>query len=132
MSMDRLNTLAERGLYDPFTERANCGVGLVASLRGVKSHDIIHKALEILVNLEHRGACGCDPETGDGAGVLLQVPDTMFRRTVAADLPPEGEYGVGMVFLPRDPAERRICEAIVARVVSDEELQLLAWRDVPV
>ncbi len=134
MSMDRLEVLSRRGLYDPFTERSNCGVGLIASLRGVKSHDIVHKALEILVNLEHRGACGCDKDTGDGAGITIQVPHT-FLQTVASDagirLPDEHEYGTGLVFLPSDRNQRGRCEALVEAVVRQEGQQFLGWRDVP-
>ncbi len=126
------NSLPEKsGLYDPQFEHDACGVGFVANIKGKRSHEIVRQGLQILVNLEHRGACGCDPETGDGAGITLQVPDALLRRDFGAVLPPEGRYGLGMVFLPRDPAERRICEALVAKVISDEAQDFLGWRDVP-
>src|SRR5262249_30651751 len=122
---------AKQGLYDPQFEHDSCGVGFVVNAKGVKSHSIVEKGLQILVNLAHRGACGCDPETGDGAGITIQVPDAFLRSRVK-ELPGEGSYGVGMTFLPRDPVERKICEAIVKKVVEDEGQQFLGWRDVPV
>jgi glutamate synthase (NADPH) large chain len=122
----------KEGLYDPQFEHDACGVGFVANIKGVKSHSIVEQGLQILVNLAHRGACGCDPETGDGAGILTQVPHAFFTKQLDASLPKPGHYGVGMVFLPRDPTERALCEAIVAKAVKDEGQTLLAWRDVPV
>lgn len=119
------------GLYDPQYEHDACGVGFVASIKGEKSHTIVEQGLQILVNLEHRGACGCDPETGDGAGILIQIPHAFYADDVPA-LPAPGRYGVGMTFLPRDPVERRICEAIVEKAVADEGQEFLGWRDVPV
>ena len=98
------------GLYDPRFERDACGVGLVANISGRKSHDILEKGLEVLVNLAHRGACGCDPLTGDGAGVLIQIPHDFFLARCADEgfeLPAPGEYGVGMVFLPPDDERRQ-------------------------
>src|SRR5581483_10164181 len=105
---------AAEGLYDPQFEHDACGVGFVAHIKGEKSHAIVEKAIGVLVNLAHRGACGCDPETGDGAGILLQLPHAFFQAELAAQkvtLPPAGEYGVGMLFLPRDAQERQQCEA---------------------
>ena len=93
------------GLYDPSYEHDNCGVGFIADIKGRKSHDIVRQGLQILVNLDHRGAVGADPLAGDGAGILIQVPDRLLRETcVELDiaLPPVGDYAVGMVFLPRD------------------------------
>ena len=119
------------GLYDPQFEHDACGVGFVANIKGAKSHTIVQQGLEILVNLAHRGACGCDPETGDGAGILTQIPHAFFQRTLDGLLPKAGHYGVGMVFLPRDPGERALCEAIVSKIVRDEGQTFLAWRDVP-
>ena len=96
---------AAQGLYDPRNERDACGIGFVASIPGHRSHEIILKGIQVLVNLTHRGACGCDPETGDGAGIMIQVPHAFFARECARrgfTLPPAGEYGVGMTFLPVD------------------------------
>ena len=94
---------APQGLYDPRLEHDACGIGFVANIKGHRSHDIIVKGIQVLINLTHRGACGCDPETGDGAGVLIQIPHAFFARECAKlgfTLPPAGEYGVGMTFLP--------------------------------
>ena len=126
---------AKQGLYDPRFEHDACGVGLVANIKGVKSHDIITKGLEVLINLGHRGACGADPDTGDGAGFLVQMPHEFFGTECAKlgiDLPESGDYGVGVVFLPRDPAQRSASEDIVERVVAEEGQMFLGWRDVPV
>src|SRR5579871_3082338 len=123
------------GLYDPQYEHDACGVGFVAHIKGEKSHAILSKALDVLKNLAHRGACGCDPETGDGAGVLLQIPDAFFRAEMlpkGVTLPPPGEYGVGMLFLPTNAAERAQYEAVFAQIVAEEKQTLLGWRDVPV
>src|SRR5512139_1710753 len=105
--------LLDSTLYDPTTERAACGVGFVADIDGQRSNRILRDALTVLVNLRHRGACGCEPNTGDGAGVLFQMPDAFLRAVVAAEgieLPPPGAYGVGMVFLPPGADTRRACE----------------------
>lgn len=122
-------------LYDPTFERDACGVGLVANISGSSSHDILDKGLEILVNLAHRGACGCDPLTGDGAGLLIQLPHQFLKQKcteLGIMLPGPGEYGVGVVFLPQDLAQRQICETMVRQVIEDEGQQFLGWRDVPV
>ncbi|MBM3493402.1 MAG: glutamate synthase large subunit [Armatimonadetes bacterium] len=121
-----------KGLYDPEFEHDGCGVGFVADIKGRRSHRIVEQALEILVNLEHRGACGCDPETGDGAGILLQLPHALLAREAGMALPEPGHYGVGMVFLPRERSERAICEAVIEHVVRTEGQRFLGWRDVPV
>jgi glutamate synthase (NADPH) large chain len=124
-----------QGLYDPRNERDACGIGFVASIKGEKSHDIILKGVQILLNLAHRGACGCDPETGDGAGVLIQIPHEFFAHACAKigfSLPNPGEYGVGMVFLPIERHERLICEGILERIVREEGLSVLGWRDTPI
>ncbi|MGC9969775.1 MAG: glutamate synthase large subunit [Bryobacteraceae bacterium] len=124
-----------QGLYDPRNEHDACGIGFVASIKGEKSHDIILKGVQILLNLAHRGACGCDPETGDGAGVLIQVPHEFFAHACAKigfSLPNPGEYGVGMVFLPIERHERLICEGILERIVREEGLSVLGWRDTPI
>jgi glutamate synthase (NADPH/NADH) large chain len=122
-------------LYDPRNEHDACGIGFVVNLNGEKSHAIISKGIEILVNLTHRGACGCDPETGDGAGVTIQLPHLFFVKEcqkAGFGLPKEGTYGVGMVFLPVEPQPRFQCQGIVDRVVQEEGLSVLGWRDTPV
>ncbi|NLH99058.1 MAG: glutamate synthase subunit alpha, partial [Chthonomonadales bacterium] len=129
--MDRRHNGAT-GLYDPEFEHDGCGVGFVVDMKGRRSHRIIEQALEILVNLEHRGACGCDPETGDGAGIMVQLPDRLLRRVSGVALPDPGYYGVGMVFLPQDAVERAVCEAVIEHVVRTEGQTMLGWRDVPV
>lgn len=126
---------SRHGLYDPQFEHDACGVGFVAHIKGEKSHAIIEKALGVLRNLAHRGATGCDPETGDGAGILIQIPHAFFAsqlETQGISLPEPGQYGVGMLFVPRDEAERAEYRDVVARVVAEEGQSLLAWRDVPV
>ena len=123
-----------QGLYDPRFEHDACGVGFVVHVKGVRSHAIVSQALQVLVNLLHRGACGCEVNTGDGAGILLQIPDKFFRkeaRNLGFVLPPEGAYGVGSVFLPRDGAARATIEALMAQIVEEEGQTLLGWRDLP-
>ncbi len=120
------------GLYDPRNEHDACGMGFVVNLAGEKSHAIIDKGLEILINLTHRGACGCDLETGDGAGVLIQIPHEFFARECGFKLPDPGRYGVGMMFLPVEPHLRLLCEGIVERIAREEGLYVLGWRDTPV
>ncbi len=124
-----------QGLYDPRYERDSCGIGFIANIKGEKSHDIILKGIQILVNLQHRGASGSDPVTGDGAGILIQIPHAFFERECARlgfTLPLSGEYGVGMVFLPVERHQRLICEGIIERIVREEGLELLGWRDTPI
>jgi glutamate synthase (ferredoxin) len=125
----------EQGLYDPRNEHDACGIGFVVNIKGLQSHDIISKGLEILINLRHRGACGCDPETGDGAGILIQIPHRFFARECARlgfTLPAAGQYGVGMVFLPVEPAHRLTAEGILERIAREEGLAVLGWRDTPI
>ena len=125
---------ARQGLYDPANEHDACGVGFIANIKGAKSHGIIEQGLQILKNLTHRGAVGADPLAGDGAGILIQIPDQFFREEMAGrgvKLPPPGEYGVGMVFLPQEPASRLACEYEIERAIKDEGQVLLGWRDVP-
>lgn len=124
----------KQGLYDPSFERDNCGVGFVANIKGEKSHDVVKKGLRVLVNLTHRGAVGADPKTGDGAGILVQIPDEFFR--ICCDnqgviLPPAGKYAVGMIFLPKEPAIRYQCEGILERIIKEEGQKILGWRTVP-
>src|SRR5262245_56903520 len=124
-----------RWLLDPRTERDACGVGFVVNVKGERSHAIIEKGLTVLQNLTHRGACGCDPLTGDGAGMLIQVPDAFLRKVCAAidiALPPAGEYGVWLVFLPRDVRERYYCEREFEEIIRAEGQRLLGWRTVPI
>ena len=130
----RMQPPGKQGLYDPAFEHDACGVGFLANIKGRRSHDIVRSGLEILLNLDHRGACGAEPNTGDGAGILIQVPDEFLRevtRGLGFQLPEPGQYGVGMFYLPRDPGERRACEDIVARLVAEEGQTLLGWRDLP-
>jgi len=135
-SSSKINGLPPaQGLYDPAYEHDACGMGFVANIRGQKSHDIIRKGIEVLINLTHRGACGCDPETGDGAGVLIQIPHKFFVRECSAlgfQLPEPGKYGVGMTFLPVERHPRLLCEGILERIVREEGLTVLGWRDTPV
>jgi len=122
---------ATAGLYDPRMEHDACGIAFVASTSGERSHRIVAWGIEALVNLGHRGARGADDDTGDGAGILLQVPDRFLRRTADVPLPPAGGYGVGMVFLPDDRDARLRCESLIAERCADEGVRLLGWRDVP-
>src|SRR5689334_9350403 len=127
--------LDPQGLYAPENEHDACGVGFVANIKGRKSHTIVEQGLTVLRNLTHRGAVGWDPKLSDGAGILIQIPDRFYREEMAKQgvkLPPAGQYGVGMVFLPRDPASRIACEYEIERSIKDEGQVLLGWRDVPV
>jgi glutamate synthase domain-containing protein 2/glutamate synthase domain-containing protein 1/glutamate synthase domain-containing protein 3 len=124
-----------QGLYDPRNEHDACGIGFISHIKGHKSHDIIVKGIQILINLTHRGACGCDPETGDGAGILIQIPHRFFAREsnrLGFTLPGPGEYGVGMTFLPVEPPRRLQCEGVIERIVREEGLTVLGWRDTPI
>ncbi len=124
----------KQGLYDPANEHDACGVGFIAHIKGRKSHAIIRQGLKILENLTHRGAVGADPLAGDGAGILLQIPDLFLREECShkgIELPPPGEYGVGMVFLPADAVSRANCESLIEQTIIDEGQRLLGWRDVP-
>ncbi|WHZ25688.1 MAG: Glutamate synthase [NADPH] large chain [Nitrospira sp.] len=124
-----------QGLYDPQYETDSCGIGFVVNIKGKKSHDIVRKGLQVLENLTHRGAQGSDPYTGDGAGILLQISHTFFKRVagdVGVSLPDVGEYGVGQLFLPPDADSRRLCEKLFVEILVEEGLRLLGWRDVPV
>src|SRR5580692_5502976 len=126
---------APQGLYDPQNEHDACGIGFVASIKGHRSHDIILKGIQVLINLTHRGACGCDPETGDGAGLLIQIPHEFFARETAKlgfTLPAPGEYGVGQIFFPVERHQRLQVEGIIEKVVAEEGLKVLGWRDTPI
>ena len=122
------------GLYDPAFEHDSCGVGFVVDMKGRKSNKIVRQALTVLKNLLHRGACGCEENTGDGSGILIQMPDRFLRQACAEiglELPPSGAYGAGMVFFPRDAAQARQCEDEFARIVAEEGQKWLGWREVP-
>jgi len=126
---------AQQGLYDPRNEHDACGVGFVAHIKGQASHDRVSQGLQILENLTHRGAVGADPLAGDGAGILIQIPDQFLRDEMnwgGIQLPSAGDYGVGMLFLPRDAGARAACEKIVAEKIIAEGQTLVGWRDVPV
>ncbi|MDI2028283.1 glutamate synthase large subunit [Saccharopolyspora sp. TS4A08] len=127
---------AAQGLYDPAAEQDSCGVAMVADIRGRRSHGIVADALTALANLEHRGAAGAEPTSGDGAGILLQLPDALLRATAGVSLPEptadgESRYAAGMAFLPADAAERERVVALVERIAAEEDLTVLGWRDVP-
>ncbi|MBL0149240.1 MAG: glutamate synthase subunit alpha [Ideonella sp.] len=130
-----IDALAQGGLYDPQQEHDACGVGFVAHIKGQRQHHIVEQGLKILENLDHRGAVGADALMGDGAGILIQLPDEFYRAEMAAQgitLPPPGEYGVGMIFLPKEHASRLACEQELERAVKAESQVLIGWRDVPV
>ena len=123
-----------RGFTDPQFEHEACGVGFVVNMKGKKSHTIVRQALQVLLNLDHRGACGCEVNTGDGAGILIQTPHAFLKEAAAKEkisLPGAGEYGVGMVFLPHDAAQRAECERIFGDIVAEEGQRVLGWRTIP-
>src|ERR1700761_2874390 len=134
-SLIDIATAAAGGLYDAANEKDACGVGFVAHIKGQRAHSIVTQGLKILETLDHRGAVGADKLMGDGAGILIQIPDEYFRAEMAAagiELPPPGEYGVGQIFLPQEHASRLSCEQELERAVRAEGQLLLGWRDVPV
>ena len=122
----------KQGLYDPANEHDACGVGFVAHIKGEKSHEIVQQGLTILERLHHRGAVGADPKAGDGAGMLLQMPDAFFRAVVDFDLPAEGDYAVGVVYLPQVDASRGAMETYINQIIAAEGQTMLGWRTVPV
>ncbi len=125
----------KQGLYDRRFERDSCGVGFVCEMNGKKSHDIIQKGTEILERMSHRGAVGADPKTGDGAGILIQIPHRFYSRVssdAGIELPDPGDYGTGIVFLPTEGSERIFCEDVFRKVIKEEGGDILGWRDVPV
>src|ERR1700683_4661286 len=125
----------KQGLYVPQFEHDACGVGFVVNMKGRTSHQLVSDALKILVNLDHRGAVGCEPNTGDGAGILIQVPHEFFVTEGAKSdfqVPAFGQYGVGQLFLPKNSDEREAIEKELAKIISDEGQTVLGWRDVPV
>ena len=134
MSMKTAGLPPRQGLYDPRFEHDACGVGFVVNIKGEKSHEIVEQALTVLQNLDHRGACGCEENTGDGAGILLQVPHAFFQDAcdgLGFKLPDPGEYGVGMLFLPDNRNQRRQFEKILEEIIASEGQRLLGWRKVP-
>ncbi len=136
MEITRHQQPKAQGLYDPRNEHENCGIGLIVDMKGRKSHDIVQGALEICINLDHRGGCGCDPITGDGAGIFIQLPHNFFKTVCPVecgfDVPAEGDYGVGFGFFAQNPSERHDEEKILEKVIAEEKLEFLGWRDVPV
>ncbi len=123
-----------QGLYDPAFEHDSCGVGFIAHIKGKASNPIVLRALEMLENMNHRGACGCEPDSGDGAGIMVATPDKFFRRKAGElgfKLPKPGDYAVAMLFLPKDLVSRRACEALFERIVREYDMRVLGWRDVP-
>lgn len=130
-SSGRAGFPTKQGMYNPAFEKDACGLAMVATLRGEAGHDIIDLALTALRNLEHRGAIGSDAGTGDGAGILTQMPDAFLRAVVGFDLPPVGEYAAGMAFLPRDADERAAQKGGIERIAASENLTVLGWREVP-
>jgi glutamate synthase (ferredoxin) len=129
--MENTGLPKKQGLYDPRHEHDACGIGFVVNIKGKKSHEIVRQALQVLVNLNHRGACGCEANTGDGAGILLQIPHAYFQKAAGVSLPPAGRYGVGMVYLPREEAVRADCEKKLEAIVREEGQDVLGWRTVP-
>ena len=130
----QLDMPPKQGLYDPRFEKDACGVGFVANIKGKKSHDLVQQGLQILKNLDHRGACGCEANTGDGAGILIQIPHDFLAeecKRSGIGLPPVGEYGVAMLFLPPDPKFRRNLEIVFEKIVKSEGMEFIGWRTVP-
>jgi glutamate synthase domain-containing protein 2/glutamate synthase domain-containing protein 1/glutamate synthase domain-containing protein 3 len=133
--MNNHNFPQKQGLYDPIHEKDACGVGFVCNIRGGKHHSILKDGLVVLKKLSHRGAVGADPDTGDGAGILIQIPDQFLRNSLSKqkiNLPQEGDYGVGLIFLPRNKKERKTCKDIFEKIIAEEGQTLVAWRKVPV
>jgi len=138
MSKNKFNKMGfpeEYGLYDPKNEHENCGFGFIANIKNEPKHEIVHQALEIVHNLDHRGAVGADPLAGDGAGILIQIPDQFFRADFARNditLPKIGDYGVGMVFFPQDKTRADLAKKAIEQTISNEGQIFIGWRDVPI
>ena len=133
--INNLNELSVKGLCDIHIGKDACGVGVVANIKGVKSNKIIKDSLTVLNNLAHRGACGCDPDTGDGAGITLQIPDKFFRNILNSNklsLPQLGQYASGIIFLPNKKILQKKIINIIEKILSKNKLSLISWRDVPV
>ena len=122
----------KQGLYDPANEHDSCGVGFVAHIKGKRSHQILIDAEEVLRNMDHRGACGCEPNTGDGAGILTALPHEFLQRVVKQELheslPPPGQFAAGIVFLPRNESERKKCKEVVGELIAAHGQRLVGWR----
>nr|AOE06227.1 glutamate synthase [NADPH] large subunit, peptidase C44 family [uncultured bacterium]CBL87521.1 glutamate synthase [uncultured Flavobacteriia bacterium] len=123
---------SKQGLYDPQFEHDNCGAGFICSLQGKKTNDIIHKALDILDCLEHRGAVSADGKTGDGAGILIEIPHNFLKKQCGFELPEMHQYAVGMVFLPKKENQRTYCIGVLENEIKNQGLEILGWRKVPV
>ena len=121
-----------QGLYNPENEHDNCGIGFVAHIKGKPSHEIIERGLEVLLNMDHRGAKSADNSTGDGAGLLMQIPHEFITEVLKIDVGEPGKYGTGLVFLPKDEEEAEFCIQALNRNIQAEGLKLVGWRDVPV
>ena len=125
----------KQGLYDPAFEHDSCGVGFVANVKGKRSHQILIDAEEVLRNMDHRGACGCEPNTGDGAGILTALPQEFLQRVarqeLQAELPAPGEFAAGIVFLPTDKKERAHCKEVVEKLIAAQGQRFVGWRQVP-
>ena len=124
----------KQGLYDPRFEHDACGIGFVVNIKGKRSHHVLEQALTVLMNLDHRGARGCEEGTGDGAGILLQVPHDFLQHScegLGFQLPKPGQYGIGMVYLPPDREQRHQCERMLDTIIREEGQQVLGWRSVP-
>ncbi|MBC2581178.1 glutamate synthase large subunit [Clostridium sp. DJ247] len=133
--MNNNNFPNQQGLYHPDMEKDSCGVGFITHINGIKSNSILKQGLQILKNLKHRGAVGADPTTGDGSGIMIQIPHEFFKEEtskIQIDLPEYGDYAVGMIFLPREPHTRLFCEGVFEKVLKEENQKLLGWREVPV
>ena len=122
----------QQGLYSPEFEHDNCGAGFICNLEGKQTNDIIHKAIDILIRLEHRGAVGADGRTGDGAGILIEIPHQFFKKVCEFELPDFKEYAVGMLFLPQASNQLKICQTIFEEELENQKLDLIGWREVPI
>src|SRR6056297_1869860 len=129
------NLPPKQGLYDPELEKDACGVGFIAHIKGKPSHQMVLDADQILQAMDHRGACGCESNTGDGSGILTGLPHKFLKkvaqRDLGVELPPPDQFTAGLVFLPRDPRERAFCKETVERLVVEAGQHLIGWRDVP-
>ena len=130
--MKNLGLPKAQGLYDPANEHDNCGIGFVAHIKGQKSHDIIERGLQVLENMEHRGATSADNKTGDGAGILMQIPDQYIKEVLKVDIPASGKFGTGLIFLPQDRNEAALCQDVLTKYIAKEGLTLIEYRDVAV